>query len=71
MYLNYFKSEEMIQGDNEPVGIILTKEKEKSMVKYAIGGLSTKLFVSKYKSYLPDKNELEDKLRKMLNTPEN
>ncbi len=71
MYLNYFKSEEMVKGDNEPIGIILAKEKEKLMVTYALGGLSTKLFVSKYQIYLPDKKELEEKLRKMLNSDVN
>jgi hypothetical protein len=66
MYLNYFKKEEMNKGDKEPIGIILAKEKEKIVVEYALGGLSNKLFVSKYKLYLPDKKELEEKVRKVL-----
>lgn len=66
MYLNYFKKEEMTDGDNEPIGIILTKEKEEIVVEYALGGISNKLFVSKYKLYLPDKKELEEKVRKIL-----
>ncbi len=69
MYLNYFKKEEGSLGDNEPLGIILTKEKDKVVVEYALGGLSNKLFVSKYKLYLPDKKELEDKLKKVLDFP--
>lgn len=66
MYLNYFKKEEMTKGDNEPIGIILTKEKEKIVVEYALGGISNRLFVSKYKIYLPEKKELEEKVRKIL-----
>ena len=66
MYLNYFKKEEMTKEDNEPVGIILTKEKEKIVVEYALGGISNKLFVSKYKLYLPSKEELEREVRRLL-----
>jgi len=66
MYLNYFKKEESGPGDNEPVGIILGTEKEKVIIEYALGGISNKLFVSKYKLYLPDKKELENRLRKLL-----
>ncbi len=66
MYLNYFKSEESSQEDNEPVGIILSAKKDEIEVKYALGGISNKLFVSKYKLYLPDKKELEDGLGGLL-----
>ncbi len=66
LYLNYFKEEENSKGDNDPIGIILGSEKDHLMVKYALGGLSNKLFVSKYKLYLPNIAELEERLRKML-----
>ncbi|MEK6868274.1 MAG: PDDEXK nuclease domain-containing protein, partial [Nanoarchaeota archaeon] len=66
LYLNYFKEEENSNGDNDPIGIILGSEKDHLMVKYALGGLSNKLFVSKYKLYLPDVKELEERLRKIL-----
>ncbi|MBI5072290.1 DUF1016 domain-containing protein [Candidatus Woesearchaeota archaeon] len=66
LYLNYFKEEENSNGDNDPIGIILGSEKDHLMVKYALGGLSNKLFVSKYKLYLPNKDELEERLRKIL-----
>ncbi len=70
LYLNYFKKEEMTVGDNEPIGIILTKGKEKIMVEYALGGISNKLFISKYSLYLPNKKELEEKVRQILNREE-
>jgi len=66
MYLNYFKEEENSPEDNEPIGIILSAEKNHFLVKYAIGGLSNKLFVSKYKLYLPDTKQLEQQLNKLL-----
>jgi hypothetical protein len=66
MYLNYFKEEEMAKEDNEPIGIILSPKKDHLLVKYALGGVSNKLFVSKYKLYLPTKEELEKEIRKLL-----
>lgn len=66
MYLNYFKEEENSEKDNDPIGIILAAEKNQFLVKYALGGISNKLFVSKYRLYLPDKKELENKLRSVL-----
>jgi hypothetical protein len=35
-------------------------------VKYATGGLSNKIFVSKYQLYLPDKKLLERKVKEVL-----
>ena len=64
MYLNYFKKEENVEGDNEPVGIILSKDKDEVLVEYATGGISNKLFVSKYQTYLPDKKTL--RLKELL-----
>jgi predicted nuclease of restriction endonuclease-like (RecB) superfamily len=66
MYLNYFKEEESSPEDNAPLGIILSAEKNTLLVKYALGGISNNLFVSKYQLYLPDKKELERKLKKVL-----
>lgn len=67
MYLNYFKAEEMVEKDNEPIGIILSGDKDHFLVEYALGGISNKLFVSKYKLYLPDKKQLEEKVRAIIN----
>jgi predicted nuclease of restriction endonuclease-like (RecB) superfamily len=63
MYMGYFDKEEKTEGDNPPVGIILSKEKDKLLVEYATYGMSSQLFVSKYQLYLPNKEEL----RKLLN----
>ena len=66
MYLNYFKKEENVEDDNEPVGIILSKYKDDVLVEYAIGSISNKLFVSKYQTYLPDKKALQARLKDIL-----
>ena len=66
LYLNYFKEEESDKMDNPPIGIVLGTEKNHLTAKYALGGISNKLFISKYKLYLPDKKELERKLEESL-----
>ena len=63
MYMGYFDKEENAEGDNPPVGIILSKEKDELLVEYATYGMSSQLFVSKYQLYLPNKEEL----RRLLN----
>ena len=54
------------EEDNDPIGIILCTEKEKVHAEYALAGISNKLFVSKYKLYLPSKEELEKEVKKLL-----
>jgi YhcG PDDEXK nuclease domain len=66
LYLNYFKAEENVAGDGEPIGIILSAEKDEVMVEYAMGGISNKIFVSKYRLYLPDKKQLQKKIRAII-----
>lgn len=66
LYLNYFKSEENVENDNEPIGIILSAEKDEVLVEYAIGGISNKIFVSKYQLYLPNKKQLEKQVKTIL-----
>ena len=65
-YLNYIKDQEMLEDKTLPVGIILCTEPNRSkvFVEYALGGLSNKVFVSKYKLYLPTKGELEVEIQK-------
>lgn len=59
MYLGYFAKEENNSGDNPPVGIILSREKDEVMVEYATYEMNSQLFVAKYQLYLPDKEELK------------
>lgn len=59
MYLSWYKENIMTEGDNPPVGIVLCPQKDDEIVKYATGGLSNEVFVSKYEAALPDIEELE------------
>lgn len=66
MYLNYFRKEENVDGDNEPIGIVLGAYKDKLLVEYALDSIDNQLFVSKYQLYLPNREELERELERYL-----
>ncbi|GLU56679.1 PDDEXK nuclease domain-containing protein [Dyadobacter frigoris] len=58
-YINYFKKEIMLPGDNPPVGILLVTDQNKALVEYAVADSDIPLFVSKYVIELPSKEQLE------------
>lgn len=66
LYLNYFKTEESVTGDSEPIGIILSADKDEILVEFATGGISNKIFVSKYQLYLPDKKLLQKQVKAIM-----
>lgn len=70
MYLGYFANEENIEGDNPPIGIILTKNKDELLVEYATYQMNSQLFVQKYQLYLPDREELRKELELSLREAE-
>ena len=70
MYLGYFASEENIEGDNPPIGIILTKNKDELLVEYATYEMNSQLFVQKYQLYLPDREALRHELEMTLREAE-
>ena len=69
MYLGYFAKEEYFEGDNPPIGIIRTKDKDELLVEYATYGVTSQLFISKYQYYLPNEAELRTKLEAILSLP--
>ena len=66
LYLNYFREELNTEGDTEPIGIVLGAYEDKLMVKYATQNISNQLFVSRYQLYLPNKEQLEQEVRRFL-----
>ncbi len=66
MYLNYFAKEENTEGDNPPIGIVLGAYKDHILVEYATANITNQLFVSKYQLYLPDKQQLQAALERLL-----
>jgi len=66
LYLGYFATEENTEGDNPPIGIILTRNKDELLVEYATYQMNSQLFVQKYQLYLPDREELRRELELTL-----
>jgi len=66
MYLGYFAKEENVEGDNPPIGIIMSHYKDELMVEYATYGMDSNLFVSKYELFLPNKEELRKLVHNIL-----
>lgn len=71
MYLGFFQNEENTESDNPPIGIVLAREKDELLVKYALHNISSKLFVSQYQLYLPNRDELKALIEKQLSYDEN
>ena len=59
-YVSYYRENEMNEGDNPPIGILLCTRKGEKMVEYALAGLDNNLFVSTYMLALPDKETLQE-----------
>jgi predicted nuclease of restriction endonuclease-like (RecB) superfamily len=65
LYLNYAKEHLILPGEEDPIGIILCSDKDDAVVKYATGGILTRVFASKYLTNLPDEETLR---REILTT---
>lgn len=66
LYLGYYAKEISEETDNEPIGIILSEEKDDIMIEYAMLNDTSKLVVSKYQIFLPEIEELKNKVREII-----
>lgn len=66
MYLNYYEKDVNTEDDEKPVGIILCAEKDKVLLEYALGGLSSNIFASTYTYYIPKKEQLINEVERVL-----
>jgi predicted nuclease of restriction endonuclease-like (RecB) superfamily len=67
LYLGYYEKEISDKIDNKPIGIILSEEKDDIMVEYSMLNDTSKLIVSKYQLYLPEIDELRQKVKEIIN----
>ena len=67
MYLNFYKTEINEETDNPPVGIILCKSNDDIVAEYALGGLSNQIFASTYVYVIPDKEQLVNEIKMLIN----
>ena len=52
-YVSWFRKNEMSDGDNPPVGLLLCTRKNHALMEYALAGMDNQLFVSRYQTELP------------------
>ena len=58
MYVNYYKKTQMIDGENEPIGILLCADKDDAVVEMTLGDNVKNIYASKYLTYMPSREEL-------------
>ena len=66
LYLNYFKTEVCQPDDNPPIGIVLGAKKDELLMEYALQGIDNQLFAARYQLYLPNRDELQAQLDRLL-----
>jgi predicted nuclease of restriction endonuclease-like (RecB) superfamily len=64
LYLNYASEHWTLPGENPPIGLILSSEKNEAVAHYALGNLRNKVLSSEYKLALPDEKKLADEIAK-------
>lgn len=57
-------------GENPPIGILLCSDKNETHVEYAPGGMSNRIFVSRYLPQVPTKGERETFVQQTRHRPE-
>lgn len=70
LYINYYKSEMNVEGDNPPIGIVLGADADRLTMQYAMEGISNQLFAAKYQLYLPSREELQNQLDRIIRKQE-
>ena len=61
-YLTYIREHDKLEGERDPIGLIICKEKDEEEVHYALGRLKKEIFVAEYKTKLPSEQEIKSKL---------
>lgn len=59
MYVNYYDREIRMEEENKTIGIVLCRDKSKSVVEYTLPENNEQIFASKYQTVLPSKEELK------------
>ena len=70
LYTGYYEAEEMQEGENPPVGLILCTDKNDAIVRYTLSRTDQAIFASRYQLYLPTEEELRAEIRRERDTLE-
>ncbi len=58
MYVNYYDREIKQEDENKTIGILLSTDKNETVVKYALPEDNKTIFSSEYKLHMPTEQEL-------------
>lgn len=68
-YVSWYRKHMVAEGDGPPIGVLLCTQKDHALVEFALAGMNSRLFVSRYQLELPSKEDLqrflEEKRREM------
>lgn len=65
MYVHYYDRYEKLPEENPTIGILLCKEKDDALVEITLPE-DANIYASQYQLYLPDKKELQQKLKEWI-----
>lgn len=65
MYVNYYDRYEKTEDEDPTIGVLLCQQKSDALVELTLPADSN-IYASKYELYLPDKKELQEKLREWI-----
>lgn len=65
MYVNYYDRFEKLPDENQTIGILLCPKRNEGVVELTLPENST-IYAAEYKSYIPDKKLLQDKLNEWI-----
>jgi hypothetical protein len=66
LYLRWLERNEMKEGENKPIGLILCSEKSPEQINYLMLDSNEQIKVAEYITKLPDTKLLEQKFRKAI-----
>jgi predicted nuclease of restriction endonuclease-like (RecB) superfamily len=71
LYLNYARQHWTLEGENQPIGLILCSERNDAVAHYALGNLGNKVLAREYKLTLPEESALVHELAETRRSLEN
>jgi hypothetical protein len=71
LYLRWLERNDMRNGENQPIGLILCSEKSPEQINYLMLDKTSQIKVAEYMTQLPDKKILEEKLNLAIELAEN
>lgn len=67
MYVRIYDDLKRHEGDNPTIGILLCAETDEDIARYSVLHDNDRLFMSKYLTYLPTKEQLKAEIEKQKN----